>query len=78
MYMKKLEVVGDLVAKSCPTLYNPMDCSPLGSSVHGIFQARVLEWVASAFSNLNMTIRQFQWEFKGAEGGQCHFSRKNL
>ena len=38
MYMKKLEVVGDLVAKSCPTLYNPMDCSPLGSSVHGISQ----------------------------------------
>ena len=33
------------VAQSCPTLSNPMDCSLLGSSVHGIFQARVLEWV---------------------------------
>ena len=30
--------------QSCPTLNNPMDCSPLGSSIHGIFQARVLEW----------------------------------
>ena len=33
------------VAQSCPTLNNPMDCSPPGSSIHGIFQARVLEWV---------------------------------
>ena len=33
------------VAQSCPTLSNPVDCSPPGSSVHGIFQARVLEWV---------------------------------
>ena len=38
------------VAQLCPTLSNPMDCSPPGSSVHGIFQARVLEWVAIAFS----------------------------
>ena len=38
------------VAQSCPTLHNPMDCSPSGSSVHGIFQARVLEWGAIAFS----------------------------
>ena len=38
------------VAQSCPTLSDPMDCSPPGSSVHGIFQARVLEWVANAFS----------------------------
>ena len=34
----------------CPTLSNPMDCSLPGSSVHGIFQARVLEWGAIAFS----------------------------
>ena len=38
------------VAQSCPTLSDPMDCSPLGSSIHGIFQARVLEWGAIAFS----------------------------
>ena len=34
-----------LVAKSCPTLGDPMDCSPAGSSVHGISQARILEWL---------------------------------
>ena len=38
------------VAQSCPTLSDPMDCGPPGSSVHGIFQARVLEWGAIAFS----------------------------
>ena len=38
------------VAQSCPTLSDPMDCSLLGSSIHGIFQARVLEWGAIAFS----------------------------
>ena len=37
--------------QSCPTLSDPMHCSPPGSSVHGIFQARVLEWGAIAFSN---------------------------
>ena len=41
------------VAQSCPTLHNPMDCSLPGSSVHGIFQARVLEWGAIAFSILH-------------------------
>ena len=38
------------VAQSCSTLSNPMDCSLPGSSIHGIFQARVLEWGAIAFS----------------------------
>ena len=38
------------VIQSCPTPSNPMDCSPPGPSVHGIFQARVLEWGAIAFS----------------------------
>ena len=38
------------VAQSCPTPSDPMDCSPPGSSIHGIFQARVLEWGAIAFS----------------------------
>ena len=38
------------VAQSCPTLCNPVDCSPPGSSIHGILQARILEWVAIAFS----------------------------
>ena len=40
------------VAQLCPTLSDPMDCSPPGSSVHGIFQARVLEWGAIAFSTV--------------------------
>ena len=39
------------VAQSCPTPGDPMDCSPPGSSVHGVFQARVLEWGATAFSD---------------------------
>ena len=38
------------VAQSCPTLSDPLDCSLPGSSIHGIFQARVLEWGAIAFS----------------------------
>ena len=38
------------VAQSCPTLQDPMDCSPPGSSIHGIFQAKVLEWGAVTFS----------------------------
>ena len=41
------------VAQSCPTLSDPMDCSLPGSSIHGIFQARVLEWGAIAFSVVN-------------------------
>ena len=39
------------VTQPCPTLHDPMDCSLPGSSVHGIFQARALEWVAISFSN---------------------------
>ena len=38
------------ITQSCPTLSDPMDCSPPGSSIHGIFQARVLQWGAIAFS----------------------------
>ena len=38
--------------QSCLTLSDPMDCSPPGSSIHGIFQARVLEWGAIAFSKI--------------------------
>ena len=40
---------GCFVAKSCPTFCDPMDCSPPGSSLHGISQARLLEWVAISF-----------------------------
>ena len=47
------------VAQLCPTLSDPMDCSPPDSSVHGIFQARVLEWGAIAFSTLAMPSLKF-------------------
>ena len=53
------------VTQSCPTLSDPMDSSLPGSSIHGIFQARVLEWGAIAFS---------VWQAEGskyAEGIQC-------
>ena len=46
------------VAQSCLTLSNPMDCSPPGSPVHGLVQARVLQWGAIAFSMLVSTIQQ--------------------
>ena len=47
------------VAQSSSTLSDPMDCSLAGSSVHGIFQARVLEWGAIAFSKLETDILKY-------------------
>ena len=47
--------------QSCPTLSHPMDCSLPGSSVRGIFQARVLEWGAIAFSALVFTKMQIKY-----------------
>ena len=44
------------VAQSCPTLRDPMDCSLPGSSVHGIFQARVLEW-----GETQLCLKEYQW-----------------
>ena len=49
-HFPKVNKVESKVAQSCPTLCDPMDCSPPGSSIHGILQARVLEWVAISFS----------------------------
>ena len=43
--------------QSCPTLCDPIDGSPLGSSVHGISQARILEWVAISFSSESCPLR---------------------
>ena len=48
------------VAQSCPTLSDPIDCSPPGFSIHGIFQARVLEWGAIAISEDHTT----NWQIK--------------
>ena len=50
-----------LVTQSCPTLCDPMDCSPPGSSVLGILQARVLEWVASARKGSQLNICQIEF-----------------
>ena len=47
------------VTQLCPTLPNPMDCSLPGSSVHGIFQARVLQWSTIAFSACSLTAYQY-------------------
>ena len=48
-------------AQSCPTLCDPLDCSLPGSYVHGTFQVRVLEWVAIAFSRMDMSLSKL-WE----------------
>ena len=51
-------------AQSCPTLSDPMDCSLPSSSIHGIFQARVLEWGAIAFFSANVLyLFLFSWDF---------------
>ena len=50
-----------LVTQSCPILCYPMDCSPAGSSVHGIIQAKILEWVAIPFSRGSFQHRDRTW-----------------
>ena len=52
------------LAQSCPTPSDAMDCSPPGSSVHGIFQARVLEWGAITFYSRNLREVYFQDIFR--------------
>ena len=49
------------VPKSSPTLFDCMDCSPSGFSVHGVFQARTLEWVAISFSRRSSWPRDWTW-----------------
>ena len=49
-FMKKYVLVEVLVTQLCPPLCDPIDYSPPGSTVHGILQARILEWVAISFS----------------------------
>ena len=59
------------VTQSCPTLRDPMDGSLPGFSVHGIFQARVLEWVAIAFSTKNdeTMIKEHRRQIEGVPTG---------
>ena len=59
------------VAQSCPTLPDPMDCSLPGSSVHGIFKARVLEWGAIAFSESLFNVLQLRFS-------RCEFKQQGL
>ena len=60
-YRTTLLYVKVLVGQSCPTLCNPMNCSASGSSVHGILQARILEWVAIPFSRGSTWPRERTW-----------------
>jgi len=50
-----------LVTQSCPTLCDPLDCSPPGFSVHGILQARILEWVTIPFARGSSQPRDWTW-----------------
>ena len=78
----KLYAIESEVARLCPTLCDPMDCSLPGSSVHRIFQARVLDWVAIAFSRgsspprdrtqVSLTAGRFFTSWAPREA-QCHW-----
>ena len=66
------------VAQSCPTLSDPMDCSPPGSSIHGIFQARVLEWGAIAFSACPRVILFYTKELYSFILNHCFSNNNNI
>ena len=65
-----------LVAQLCPTLCDPMDCSPPGSSVHGILQARILEWIAIPFSRGSSWSRDQTQVFLLSRQILCHLSHQ--
>ena len=54
-------VLSAKLLQSCPTFCDPMDCSPPGSSVHGILKARILEWVAIPFSRGSFQPKDQTW-----------------
>ena len=56
--IKKAAAAAAKSLQLCPTVNDPMDCSPPGSSIHGIFQTRVLEWVAIAFSERKLSTKE--------------------
>ena len=58
-----LWLVRVLAVQSCLTLFDPMDCSPPGSSVHAILQAKILEWVVISFSRASSWPRDLTWVF---------------
>ena len=65
-----------LVTKLCPILCNPMDYSPPGSSVHGILQARILEWVAIPFSRLSSLTQGLKLGLPHCRNIPCHLSHQ--
>ena len=69
------QVVYLKVTQSCPTPSDPMDCSLPGSSIHGIFQARVVEWGAIAFADLVLSPTQM---FSGSPAQSCRISQATL
>ena len=70
LHCLKFDCACVLVTQSCPTLCNPMDCSPPGFSVHGILQARIVEWIAFPFSRSLITkdVKQKKKERKKEKG----------
>ena len=68
IHLHKYKITQSEVAQSCPILCNPMDCSLRASSVHGIFQARILEWVAISFSKRSSWPRDQTWVSKVIHG----------
>ena len=66
------------VSQSCPTLHDPMDCSPPGSSVPGVFQARVLEWGAIAVSITSAVSTKMTNMMAMMEPEISHLSLKSL
>ena len=66
------------VAQSCPSLCDPVDCSLRGSSIHGIFQARALEWVAISFSRGSSWSRDGTWVSHTASKRFYHLSQYDI
>ena len=64
------------VARPCPTLHDPRDCSPPGSAVHGILQARVLEWVSPAIKLFKLSENHHvsQREHLREDSGKSHMN----
>ena len=65
-----------LVAQLCPTLCDLVDCSPPGSSVHGILQVRILEWVAIPFIQGIFPTQGANWGFRHCRRILCHLSHQ--
>ena len=69
LWSQKVKVLG---AQSCLTLWDPMDCSPSGSSVHGILQTRILEWAVISFSRRSSQRRD--WTQVSGTAGRLFFT----